>query len=41
MFEFRQSITDSRFIGVLYLDNRVLPRDKVQCEVEYELLRDR
>ena len=32
--------TNPNFIGFLHLDNRVLPEDKVDYEIQYELLRD-
>ena len=34
-------ITDPKFIGFLYLDNRTLPEGKSRYHLEYELLRDR
>jgi hypothetical protein len=32
--------TNPNFIGFLHLDNRVLPDDKVDYDIQYELLRD-
>ena len=40
-FEITSNVSDYNFIGFLHLDNRTLPKGKVNYYIEYELLRDR
>ena len=40
-YVFTTQVTDERFIGYLYLDNRTLPDAKSPYHIKYELLRDR